>query len=102
MTDTSLTSRLDCFPCSFFQVGRVDVAPVALKLLIDDEIISAFKRHTHCDFGQVSWMHHTGNLELIAESRGVITSIYTSLAGGKLYIVTHLDEFDPHTRVFTA
>ncbi len=102
MNDDPSKRCLDSFPCPFFYVGKVEITPVARKLLADDEIIGALKRHTHCDFGQVSWAHFNGNLQLIAESHGVITSIYASLAGGQFRITTHLDEFEPRTRIFIA
>lgn len=87
------------FPCSFFCVGGVTITPAARNLLSDEEIATALTRHTHQDFGEVSWEHCSGNLELIAESRGTITSIYTSLAGTQFYVMTRLDEFEPLTRI---
>jgi hypothetical protein len=99
--DLSLQS-LDSFPCRFFLVGKVEVTPDVRKLLTDDEIIGALKRHTQCDFGEVSWQHYNGNLQLIAESRGIITSVYRCSAGKQFRITTHLDDFDPRTRIFTV
>jgi hypothetical protein len=91
------TTQFDSFPCSFFFVGKVEIKPDARELLSDEEIIAALNRHTRRDFGDIAYDHHVGNIENIAESRGVVTSIYRNRADVKFYITTWLDDFDPHT-----
>lgn len=93
-------SRLDFFPSPFFFVGKVEFSSGVQAELTEEEIVSALRRHTNRDFGFVSWEHFKGNLELIAEHRGIITSIYKNTAGNRFRIVTHLDDFEPTTRIF--
>lgn len=100
-TDLS-THCFDNFPCRSFSVGKVEIGVAARGLLADDEITEFLNRHTHCDFGLVSWNHFNGNIQLIAELRGVITSIYKNSAGVEFRVATHLDEFNPFTRIFIA
>lgn len=91
------TAQDHWFPCSFFVIGRVQVSTGARDLLSDEDIIKALTRHAHCDFGEVYYHHHLGNLHNIAESQRVVTSIYRSQAGYSFYVMTWLDDFDPRT-----
>jgi hypothetical protein len=75
----------------------MEITGHALQQLFDDQITAALSRHVECDFGEVSYQHHLGNLESIAESRGIITSVYSNRRHIKFYIMTWLDDFDPRT-----
>lgn len=101
MNKTSSTLQVDSVSCRNFQLGEVKIAGYARQILSDDEIADALRRHCNCDFGEVTWNHHIGNLCLIAESHGTITSIYISRSGEQFCVMTWLDDFDPHTRVTT-
>lgn len=93
------TAQFDWFPCSFFLIGNVQVTPDIHNLVSDEEITLALTRHAHCDFGQVCHGHHLGNLQSIADSQGVVTSIYHSAAGATFHVMTWLDDFEPRTLV---
>lgn len=80
-------------------IGEVEITPIARRILTDDDIKVALTRHSRCDFGEVPWGHHNENLVCIEETRGSVTSHYTSQVGEKFCIVTRIDEFDPKTTI---
>jgi hypothetical protein len=83
-----------------FPLGTVLIEATDQKFPTPVAIIAALSRHTHCDFGDVTFEHHNGNLELIGSLQGVISSVYGTKVGERLYIITKLDDFDPKTNVF--
>jgi hypothetical protein len=90
---------LDFFPSPFFDIGKVKIIPSAGKSLTESEIVTALTRHASCDFGEVIWEHHNGNLVNIEEAHGMLTSYYRNSAGEKFHVITSLDEFDPQTTI---
>lgn len=99
MNETIHLSSFDNFPCSFFLIGEIKITPNARRNLTDDAIMIALSRHVHCDFGEVSWEHHNGNLAFIEETRGGVTSHYTSQSGFRFLIYTSMDQFEPHSLI---
>ncbi|GEM_PF-7123685 len=83
--------------CSRFHIGPIRITPRARKVLTDREMNKALARHAKCDFGEVTYDHHRGNLQMIAEKRGVVVSVYTGESRYQFCIRTSLDDFNPQT-----
>lgn len=100
MRDDPVVTFPDSFPSSFFYLGTIEIRPAELRrLFTDDELVAALKRHAGCDFGQVPWEQHCGNLANIAEHCGWVESLYSSSDKPLLRIGTSMDEFKPRTLI---
>jgi hypothetical protein len=82
-----------------FLLGVVKVDTTNDILSVKEFVFHALRRHCNCDFGAVTFEHHCGNLEIISQQEGVITSEYPS-PDIKISVVTRLDDFDPTTLIY--
>ena len=75
---------------NWFESGRLVATPAVLEAVPQDELIKAFFRHLHCDWGDTC-DHDRGLNEQALSSGDRLFSVYHSAEGQKFWIITESD-----------
>ena len=78
------------FPTAKFRLGHIVATPNALKLIPEDEIFAAIKRHQAGDWGDLCTEDRQTNDQAVVLGLRILSS-YLSKAGERFWIITEGD-----------
>jgi hypothetical protein len=94
-----LLTGVETIHCPYFYLGQVTVNQSSDERFDKSELVTLLARHTQCDFGEVTWEQYRGNLQLIEDNIGVITSFYNIGKRKRVEILTEINDFKPSTLI---